>query len=172
MLAVLGALAMAGLVLVRQGSTKSVLLARGGVVARALQAALREEGRVEQVQSEVATLDRIRDGMTAQLRAVAPARPERVLDAVARDSRQLRAKLDQAARAETKLLQQSEALVDGGCKDHRRENGHVLRANDFRQRVERRLFLLFIFPAAPTVLLGLLHPVCPPARAQCCQSNR
>ena len=45
-------------------------------------------------------------------------RPERVLDAVARDSRQLRAKLDQAARAETKLLQQSEALVDGGCKDH------------------------------------------------------
>ena len=117
-LAVLGALAMAGLVLVRQGSTKSVLLARGGVVARALQAALREEGRVEKVQSEVATLDRIRDGMTAQLRAVAPARPERVLDAVARDSRQLRAKLDQAARAETKLLQQSEALVDGGCKDH------------------------------------------------------
>ena len=96
---------------------------RGGRIAAALHTALREDGRVQELQGEVRSLDTIRDGMLRQL-AHQPREQLRLggLADVVQETRQLQAKLDAAASAEKRLLLQSEEIVDGGCKDHHAES--------------------------------------------------
>lgn len=104
------------------------LLQRGqrgqrGRISAALHTALREDGRVQELQGEVRSLDTIRDGMLRQL-AHQPREKLRLggLADVVQETRQLQAKLDAAASAEKRLLLQSEEIVDGGCKDHHAES--------------------------------------------------
>lgn len=110
-----------------RSSVSTVLLLQDDrSVAQAMQAALRDEGKVEQLQGEVKTLDKIRDDMMRQLAHQPTSHlqgPGRIkqLGEIMRNTEDLQARLDDAAKAEKSLLVQSEEVIDGGCKDHHAE---------------------------------------------------